>query len=89
MGFDDEPDLSAKYGSIPGRVPVPPRHSPKTSQGRFHNRIDVFRMRGIPVARHHFWWFVHNAVCHPLIAVLPIKATFDFHDYTSRKINAL
>lgn len=37
---------------------------------------------------HHFWWFVHNVICHPLIGLCPIKPFFDFHDYTSRKINA-
>ena len=37
--------------------------------------------------RHHVWWFVHNCVAHPLIGVLPIQATFRFHDWTARKIN--
>lgn len=38
-------------------------------------------------AVHAFWWVTHNAVAHPLIAFLPIKPTFRFHDYTSDKIN--
>lgn len=57
------------------------------SQIRFHKRIERFRQRGIPVVYHHFWWLTHNAVAHPLIAILPIKPLFDFHDYTSGKIN--
>lgn len=38
--------------------------------------------------RHVFWWLVHNCVAHPMIGVAPVKACFDFHDWTSRKINA-
>ena len=45
------------------------------------------RFRARP--RHAIWWLIHNCVAHPMIGVLPIKATFDFHDYTSRKINGL
>lgn len=58
------------------------------SEERFRARIDVYDSRRMPRVSHHFWWFVHNCVAHPLIGVLPIRSTFLFHDYTSRKINA-
>jgi len=35
---------------------------------------------------HYGWWLVHNLIAHVMIGVLPIKACFDFHDYTSRKM---
>lgn len=38
--------------------------------------------------RHRLWWLIHNCVAHPLIGILPYKPFFDFHDYTSAKINA-
>ncbi len=59
-----------------------------TSHQRFQNRIRLFRILKKPVALHHFWWFVHNCVAHPLIGLIPIRVTFEFHDFTSRKINA-
>lgn len=40
-----------------------------------------------PWASHSFWWLVHNAVAHPLIAFVPRKPCFDFHDWTSRKMH--
>lgn len=67
---------------------LPPTHKkPTTSEKRFHARIRRFSAMGRPVMEYHFWWFVHNCVAHPLIGVLPVKPTFDFHDFTSRKIN--
>jgi hypothetical protein len=42
-----------------------------------------------PWASHMVWWFVHNAVAHLLIAVLPIKPFFTFHDWTSRKMHGV
>lgn len=59
------------------------------SEGRFHDRIKTYDAKRIPRVSHHFWWFVHNVVAHPMIGVLPIKASFDFHDYTSKKINGV
>lgn len=67
------------YDDIPAHL--------KTSYGRFHDRIRKFRKNKKSVLVHHFWWFVHNCISHPAIGVLPIKATFRFHDYTSDKIN--
>lgn len=58
------------------------------SQQRFKARIEEFKKKALPVAVHHAWWVVHNCVAHPLIGLFPSKPTFDFHDYTSRKINA-
>lgn len=37
--------------------------------------------------KHQGWWLAHNCVAHPLIGLLPYKWTFDFHDWTSRKLN--
>lgn len=67
----------------------------KTSHGRFEDRIDHFKENRasaglktiLPRTLHHFWWLMHNGVAHPLIAVAPVKPFFDFHDYTSDKIN--
>jgi hypothetical protein len=42
-----------------------------------------------PWAAHTFWWIVHNAVAHPLIAFAPRASTFRFHDWTSYKMHGL
>jgi hypothetical protein len=57
------------------------------SKERFYGRIETFKRKGIPVARHHMWWLIHNCFAHPLIGIAPIKIFFEFHDYTSIKIN--
>lgn len=54
---------------------------------RFENRVKVFKEQEKPVYKHHVWWFIHNCVAHPLIGIAPCKSTFDFHDWTSKKIN--
>lgn len=38
--------------------------------------------------KHWGWWFVHNCLAHPLIGLCPLHFAFEFHDYTSRKLNA-
>jgi hypothetical protein len=40
-----------------------------------------------PWLRHRFWWLVHNAISHPAIALVPTRKTFQFHDWTSRKMH--
>ena len=60
----------------------------KGSEERYRNRIKVFETNGTPVLIHHWWWIVHNCVAHPLIGFFPFKRFFDFHDWTSQKINA-
>lgn len=65
-------------------------HTPpelKTSHGRFHNRIKIWMRHKGSAKEHHFWWFVHNCIAHPMIGLLPHKKCFEFHDYTSDKIN--
>lgn len=59
------------------------------SQYRFHKRLRQWRDSGArwPLARYVFWWFVHNSLAHLAIAVLPVRWTFRFHDYTSKKLN--
>lgn len=57
------------------------------AEERFKGRTDEFKAKNRPIYKHHIWWFIHNCVAHPLIGILPSKSTFDFHDWTSRKIN--
>jgi len=63
---------------------VPENGSALRYPARVRKHLDLYGT----TAMHHYWWFVHNCVCHPLIGVFPIKPFFDFHDWTSRKINA-
>lgn len=51
-------------------------------------KIDI-NPHKLPRVQHHFWWLLHNLVAHPAIGLVPVKATFDFHDWTSRKLNGL
>lgn len=71
---------------FPGDFDDPDKLPPTTSE-RFELRIDRYRAAKRPTYVHHFWWFMHNAVAHPLIAVLPLAPAFRFHDYTAAKIN--
>lgn len=40
----------------------------------------------VPKPGDRAWWFLHNAVAHPLIGVLPSKWTFAFHDESARRM---
>ena len=57
------------------------------SAKRYEERVKLHTDTYGSRRRHHFWWFVHNCIAHPLIGICPVRWTFDFHDYTSRKIN--
>ncbi len=57
------------------------------SEERFEKRVEVFKQEEEPIYKHHVWWLIHNCIAHPLIGIVPCKATFDFHDWTSIKIN--
>lgn len=57
-----------------------------STQARFRIRQKIFRENGVPLWKHHFWWFVHNCITHPCIGICPMKWAFDFHDFTSRKL---
>lgn len=57
------------------------------SRDRFHERVARHKDLRASTALHHFWWVVHNCVSHPLIGIAPVKPFFDFHDWTSHKIN--
>lgn len=46
------------------------------------------RARRLALLRHHGWWLLHNCVAHMAIGLVPVKTTFRFHDWTSRKLNA-
>ena len=39
--------------------------------------------------RHHAWWMIHNLVAHPLLGVMPGAMSVAFHDWTSRRLNAV
>lgn len=60
------------------------------SADRFPKRINKFRKaeKRFPVLQHYFWWFLHNCITHPLIGLIPISPFFQFHDWTSVKLNA-
>lgn len=58
-----------------------------TSYGRFGWRIEKWKKETGSALPHHFWWFVHNCIAHPAIGVVPLRPTFAFHDFTSKKIN--
>lgn len=85
----DVPSGVAADGTfIPAHKVMPARDTRlMSSEGRFAVRIETWRKNKGSALGHHFWWFVHNAIAHPMIAVLPIKQTFAFHDYTSDRIN--
>lgn len=61
----------------------------KSSRLRFYHRIKLYDKWRISRSVHHFWWFVHNCIAHPLIGVVPSHLTFQLHDWTSNKINLL
>jgi len=62
--------------------------SDETGAGeRFEARVEGFKQESKPVFKHHVWWFIHNCIAHPMIGLAPCKKTFDFHDWTSKKIN--
>jgi hypothetical protein len=58
------------------------------SQERYEARKKVHMDAYGDKKRHYFWWLVHNAMSHPLIGFFPTRRMFDFHDWTSAKINA-
>ena len=60
---------------------------PVTTEKRFHKRIEKHKEKGMSSYRHHFWWFVHNCIAHPIIGLLPVQWAFSFHDFTSKKID--
>jgi hypothetical protein len=51
-------------------------------QSRLKNRKKIY-----PWIKHRAWWIVHNCVAHTLIGLVPFKVSFDFHDYTSKKMH--
>jgi len=82
-------ELEKMYG-----IEYTEKTNPRTSFGRFYLRQDEYRSQNRAILEHHFWWFVHNAIAHPGIAIAPLlgstvsRQAFKFHDYTSDKINA-
>jgi len=74
--FHERVDNWRKGG--PTVTPIPVMSEPGKAVGR-----------RLPLAQHYAWWLVHNLVAHPAIGIAPIKTTFAFHDWTSRKLNGL
>lgn len=59
-----------------------------SSYERFYHRLGRFKQnRSFPRFQHGFWWILHNCVAHIGIGLVPIKPCFDFHDWTSKKLN--
>lgn len=85
--FDNEDDREARHARADRIRQVIKDARLKTSEGRFHYRIEQWQEKKGSALGHHFWWFVHNCISHPLIGVLPRNETFRFHDFTSDKIN--
>lgn len=54
-----------------------------------HPETFTINPRDLPRVKHFVWWLIHNCVAHPIIGVAPVKVAFDFHDWTSRKLNGL
>lgn len=59
------------------------------SEKRFENRQTLWQKQTqhLPNIRHFGWWFLHNCVAHPIMGLLPFAFAFEFHDWTSRKLN--
>lgn len=57
------------------------------SEKRFDQRVESAKKQKRTWS-HHFWWFVHNCVAHPLIGICPAKWAFNFHDWTARRMSA-
>jgi len=81
----DQDQLARMYKDRDEREAMKKRLS--TSYGRFEVRIEKWKRETGSALPHHFWWFVHNCIAHPAIGLAPIRRTFEFHDFTSRKIN--
>lgn len=62
-------------------------HDETGSEERYHEHTEAKTTAFL--VKHRAWWLIHNLVAHPLIGVVPTKTTFDFHDWTSRKMNGL
>jgi len=95
-----EPRSEFPFNKVPLRVvkddtpPAPVAHplqqefgfkTPEDGSGKRY----ADRRAKTPWARHTFWWVLHNAVAHPLIAFIPVRFFFRFHDWTSRRMHGL
>lgn len=70
--------------------PTPKKYSEVASQNRFVARAREDWQPDYPRtwwARYGFWWLVHNVPAHLLIAFLPFKQSFVFHDWTSMRLH--
>ncbi len=57
------------------------------AEDRFYARAEQHVQRYGDRRRYYLWWVIHNCLAHPLIGILPFRPFFEFHDYTSRRIN--
>ena len=64
------------------------QHIEGSSYERFYHRLGRFKTnKSFPRTRHAFWWLLHNCVAHIAIGLVPVKASFALHDWTSKKLN--
>lgn len=56
---------------------------------RYEERREKWRAAGVRFAeiRHFGWWFLHNAIAHPLLGLSPNRATIWLHDWSSQHLN--
>jgi len=40
----------------------------------------------IPVPKNIKWWVIHNLIIHPMIALIPCKLTFNWHDISAKNM---
>ena len=57
------------------------------SEERFRERPVLWEESRHGALYHYAWWIVHNLIAHPLIAVLPLRPLFRFHDWTSHHMH--
>jgi hypothetical protein len=86
VGWVHETECKARLcalGAEPQRDGIAGFDRPEDGSERRYTQRSAER----PWAAHTFWWLVHNVVAHSLIAVVPRRPCFDFHDWTSRKMH--
>ena len=59
------------------------------SEYRYNERIKKFKRDKLKFPRltHKLHWLLHNVIIHPLLGILPCKATIRFHDLSSKALN--
>lgn len=50
------------------------------------NTGESYKSVNAPRVSNRAWWMIHNVVAHLAIGFLPNKHTFEFHDWTAKKM---